>query len=108
MIQNIEIIIAAVGGVGGLLVWIVAFFVMQAKQNMKIELLEKECKSIREEIERIRESGHRRAEEIEKIAQDHAHPSTDQAIALLGQKLDTVLDALKELKDVERNRRKDD
>ena len=94
-IKAVTYIILGLVSIGGA---VVTFFQLQTRQSMKIEQLEKESDKIRDEIKEMKEAGHRRAEEIERLMTDHTHADTNTAIALLDQKLDTLLDAIQELK----------
>lgn len=61
---------------------IVGFFNMQTRQNMKIEQLEEKCKEIKKDL------GEQIIHQIE----------TEKAIISIGEKLDMLLDNMKELK----------
>lgn len=78
-IQLVIYIILAIISVGG---GIVAFFVMQNRQNMKIERLEEEVKDLKRK----------------QSDSSHYQIETEKAIVEINTKLDYIMEAINELK----------
>lgn len=90
---EIKTVLYVIGALAGIVGAIVSFFVMQAKQNMKIEQLEEKVKELKEEL----------ASEIAELKRKQSKNSeyqieTEKSIEVITTKLDHILQAIAELK----------